>query len=98
MPAIGILVPDIFTPLAIDFFAPVSLIFGARSLAAGTVPFDLLTAGLFVPDLPNSPEASIFYLHKTNFADSLVLFSVVFTVCFLDLWSTDSCSASLFML
>ena len=46
-PAIDFLAPDLFNPLAICFFASVSLIFGARFLAAGTVPSDLLTVGLF---------------------------------------------------
>ena len=99
--AIDVLVPDFFNSLAIGFFAPVSLIFGARFLAAGTVPFTyirLLTAGLSVPDLLDSPAAGIFDLLKTHVADTLELFSVVFTVCLLDLWSTDSCSAGLFML
>ena len=96
-PAIDVLAPDLFHPLDIGFFTPVSLIFDARFLATGTVLSDLLTAGLFVPDLLNSPAASIFDLLKTHVADSLLLFSVVFTVCLLDLWSTDSCSASFFM-
>ena len=96
--AIEILAPDLFNPLAIGFFAPVSLIFGAHFLAAATMPFDLLTACLFVPDLLHSFAAGIFNLLKTHVADSQVLFSVVFTVCFSDLWSTDSCSAGLIML
>ena len=84
-PAIDFLAPDLFNPLAICFFASVSLIFGARFLAAGTVPSDLLTVGLFVPDLLDSPAAGIFDLFKTHVANSQLLFSVVFVVCFLDL-------------
>ena len=79
---LAFLAPDLFNPLAVGFFAPVSLIFGARYLASGTVPSDLLTAGLFVPDLLDSPAAGIFDLLKTHVADSLVLFSDIFTVCF----------------
>ena len=97
-PAIDVLATDLFNPLAIGFFTSVSLIFGARFLVAGTVPSYLLTAGLFVPDLINSPVAGIFDLLKTHFADSQVLFSIVLTICFLNLWSTDPCSAGLFML
>ena len=82
LPAIDVLAPNLFNPLAIGFFAPVSLIFGAHFLVAGTTPFDLIIAGLFVPDLLDLPAAGIFDLLKTPVADSLVLFSVVFTVCF----------------